>query len=403
MILYNHVAYKMCQHEMEMAQHIPEGGNWKNIPEEITDNRLAKIRLSGGRTTYYGRLSWEKPSYTINTFFNRVPNGCNLHPNQMRVISTREAARFQSFPDDYIFVGKKSGIYKQIGNAVPPLLARMISTLIKPYLRSYNIVDLFAGCGGLSEGFIQNGFNLLAANEFDNSVFETNILNHSKYASKDKFILGDITKNETKNLIYKACGNKQVDVILGGPPCQGFSYAGWRDPDDKRNQLFRDFVDIVTHLRPHFFVMENVPGILTMRNGEAIKEIIHAFSDAGYYVGTPLKLVAADFGVPQKRKRVILIGCREKVNISQPTPLFVESNNGLFPLPEYITVREAIGSLPQINDGGGYEEVNFVIDHPTAYDRLMAKEITFEEFYNIKLKEVNINDSTLSSKGCLRN
>ena len=172
MILYNHVAYKMCQHEMDMAQYIPAGGNWKNIPEEITDNRLANIRDGGGRTTYYGRLTWDKPSYTINTFFNRVPNGCNLHPEQMRVMSTREAARFQSFPDDFIFVGKKVGIYKQIGNAVPPLLARMISTLIKPHLDNYNIVDLFAGCGGLSEGFIQNGFNLLAANEFDASVLK---------------------------------------------------------------------------------------------------------------------------------------------------------------------------------------------------------------------------------------
>ena len=386
MKLYNHVAYKMCQHEMDMAKHIPTGGNWKNIPETITDNRLTKIRESGGRTTYYGRLRWEKPSYTINTFFNRVPNGCNLHPEQMRVISTREAARLQSFPDDFIFVGKKAGIYKQIGNAVPPLLARMISSLIKPHLDSYNIVDLFAGCGGLSEGFIQNGFNLLAANEFDASVFGTNILNHSKYASEDKFILGDITKDETKQKIFSACGENQVDVILGGPPCQGFSYAGWRNPDDKRNQLFRDFVEIVTTLKPKFFVMENVPGILTMKHGETIQEIIKAFAEAGYYVGTPLKLLAADFGVPQKRKRVILIGCRDKIIIDQPSPMFSDKES-LFPLPPYISVREAIGSFPPISDGGGNEEIEFTISNPSAYDRLMAKEITFEEFYQIKCDE----------------
>ena len=371
-----------------MARHIPAGGNWKDIPTEITDNRLANIRKSGGRTTYYGRLSWDKPSYTINTLFNRVPNGCNLHPEQMRVMSIREAARFQSFPDDFIFVGKKAGIHKQIGNAVPPLLARMVSTLIRPHLDSYNIVDLFAGCGGLSEGFIQNGFNLLAANEFDASVFETNKLNHSRYAAEDKFILGDITKEETKQRIYDACGENQVDVILGGPPCQGFSYAGWRDPNDSRNQLFRDFVDIVTTLKPKFFVMENVLGILTMRGGDAIKEIIKAFADAGYYVGAPLKLTAADFGVPQKRKRVILIGCRDNITITQPAPLFAEKPDGLFPLPKYITVREAIGSLPAIEDGGGLEEMEFHIENPTAYDRLMAKEISFEEFYQLKLNEM---------------
>ena len=134
--------------------------------------------------------------------------------------------------------------------------------------------------------------------------------------------------------------------------------------------------------------MENVPGILTMRNGEAIKEIIKAFADAGYYVGTPLKLTAADFGVPQKRKRVILIGCRENITITQPAPLFSDEPNGLFPLPKYISVREAIGSFPEIPDGGGEEEVEITIETPSAYDRLMEKEITFDEFYKIKLGEI---------------
>ena len=383
MKLYNHVAYKMCQHEVDMAQHIPAGGNWKDIPEEITDNRLANIRDGGGRTTYYGRLTWDKPSYTINTFFNRVPNGCNLHPEQMRVISTREAARFQSFPDDFVFIAKtKSGIYKQIGNAVPPLLARMISTLIKPHLDSYNIVDLFAGCGGLSEGFIQNGFKLLAANEFDASVFETNKFNHSKYASEDKFILGDITKDETKQKIFSACGENQVDVILGGPPCQGFSYAGWRDPNDKRNQLFREFVAIVSVLKPKFFVMENVLGILTMRHGETIKDIIHAFRDEGYHVGNPLKLNAMWFGVPQKRKRVFIIGSLDPdVNFPQPLPLFDDDN--MF-LPKPITVREAIAGLPEIGNGGGALEMEWEFSNPSPYDLLMQRKITFDEFYQMK-------------------
>lgn len=307
----------------------------------------------------------------------------------MRVMSIREAARFQSFPDDYIFVGKQSGIYKQIGNAVPPLLARFISTLLKPHLNSYNIVDLFAGCGGLSEGFIQNGFTLIAANDFDPNVFETNIYNHNRYAPKESFILGDITKREIKEKIFSACKGHQIDVILGGPPCQGFSYAGWRDPLDKRNQLFRDFVDIVTTLQPHFFVMENVPGILTMKKGETIKEIMQAFSEAGYYVSSPLRLMAADFGIPQKRKRVILIGSRKKITIQQPSPLFSKDGDDLL-LPKYISVREAIGSLPEIIDGGGQYEMEMTMEKLSVYDRLMRKEISFEEFYEIKLQERNI-------------
>ena len=170
------------------------------------------------------------------------------------------------------------------------MLGRFVSTLIKPYLDSYNFVDLFAGCGGLPEGFLMNGFNLLAANEVDKNIIQTNILNHSKYAAEDKFILGDVADDDVKERIYSACDGNQVDVILGGPPCQGFSYAGWRNPDDTRNQLFREFVSVVRALRPKFFVMENVLGILTMRSGETIMDIIHAFSDEGYHVGTPLKL-----------------------------------------------------------------------------------------------------------------
>ena len=333
MILYNHTAFKMGKHEEEIARYIPEGGNWKDIPLSISDRRLDGIRKTGGRTTYYGRLKWDAPSYTIATYFNRVGNGCNLHPSQPRVMSTREAARLQSFPDDFIFVGSKTSQYKQIGNAVPPLLGRFVSTLLKPYLNSFNFIDLFAGCGGLSEGFLMNGYHLLAANELDKNIIQTNILNHSKYVDKDKFILGDVTKQEVKDRIYSACIGKRVDVILGGPPCQGFSYAGWRDPNDKRNQLFREFVSIVRELKPQFFVMENVLGILTMRNGEAIQDIIHAFKDEGYHVGTPLKLNSMWFGVPQRRKRIFIIGSLDpNIEFAQPEPL-LDDNNIFLPRP----------------------------------------------------------------------
>lgn len=385
MILYNHVAFKMGKHEEEIARYIPEGGNWKDIPLSISDKRLDGIRKTGGRTTYYGRLKWDAPSYTIATYFNRVGNGCNLHPSQHRVMSTREAARLQSFPDDFIFIGSKASQYKQIGNAVPPLLGRFVSTLLKPHLNSFNFIDLFAGCGGLSEGFIMNGYHLLAVNELDKNIIQTNILNHSKYADKDKFILGDVTRQEVKEQIYTACNGESVDVILGGPPCQGFSYAGWRDPNDKRNQLFREFVSIVRELKPKFFVMENVLGILTMRNGEAIKDIIHAFNDEGYHIGTPLKLNSMWFGVPQKRKRVFIIGSLDpNIEFSQPEPLF--DDNNMF-LPKPVTVRDAIGSFPEISDGGGDVEMEWELTNPTPYDLLMQRKITFEEFYEMMCKK----------------
>jgi DNA (cytosine-5)-methyltransferase 1 len=121
MKLYNHIAPVLSKLEWEMVQHIPAGGNWKNIPENIPSQRLVQIRKNGGRTTYYGRLEWEKPAFTITTYFNRLGNSSNLHPEQQRMISTREGARLQSFPDNYVFWGTKTSQYKQIGNAIPPL------------------------------------------------------------------------------------------------------------------------------------------------------------------------------------------------------------------------------------------------------------------------------------------
>lgn len=381
MKLYNHVAFKMGQRESLIASYIKEGGNWQDIPLTYSDTRLNNIRATGGRTTYYGRLAWDKPSYTIATYFNRVGNGCNLHPEQNRVMSNREAARFQSFPDDFIFQGSKASQYKQIGNAVPPLLARLVSSLIKPYLDSYNFVDLFAGCGGMSEGFIMNGFRLLAVNEVDKNIMLTNKFNHSKHTDEKHFILGDVTQEETKQQIINACEGQQVDVVIGGPPCQGFSYAGWRDPNDKRNQLFRDFVELVKRIKPKFFVMENVLGILTMRKGEAIKEIIGAFEEIGYHVNTPLKLNAANFGVPQKRKRVIIIGSLDpNISITQPDLLFEEDS---LVAPTFVTVRDAIGNLPRIEDGGGEVEIEFEFESKSPYDMLMQKEIDFDTFYEL--------------------
>lgn len=382
MKLYNHVATRLSDLEYEIAIHIPEGGNWKNIPEEIPSLRLAQIRKSGGRTTYYGRMRHDRPSYTITTYFNRLGNGCNLHPFQNRVMSNREAARFQSFPDSYVFVGSKSAQYKQIGNAVPPLLARAIASEIMPHLDSLNYVDLFAGAGGISEGFSMAGYNLIAANEIEKKYFETYIYNHKKQYPDAEFIVGDITRCDIKEKIIAASENYDIGVVVGGPPCQGFSYAGWRDPEDTRNQLFKEFVSVVELLNPEFFVFENVPGILTMRNGDVAKEIIEAFECIGYTVSTPIKLNAEEYGVPQRRKRVVIIGSRDGVRISQPKPLFGYCGEGL---PEPITVQEAIGSLPEITAG----EDNMVMDteYPitTPYDMLMNGVVDFDRFYELCL------------------
>ncbi|MBQ4407958.1 MAG: DNA (cytosine-5-)-methyltransferase [Bacteroidales bacterium] len=379
MKLYNHIAAGFSDLEWQMVKYIPEGGNWQNIPESIPSQRLAQIRKSGGRTTYYGRLVYDKPSFTITTYFNRLGNGCNLHPEQDRVISNREAARLQSFRDGFIFKASKTSQYKQIGNAVPPLLARLVASLVKPHLENHTFIDLFAGAGGISEGFLMEGFQLISANEIEKKYFETYIFNHQKYADPSNFILGDITQPEIKQRVIDTAKGKNIGVVVGGPPCQGFSYAGWRNPDDKRNQLFKEFVSVVKEVKPEFFIMENVPGILTMRKGEAVKEIIQSFSEIGYHVNTPIKLNAEDFGVPQKRRRVVIIGSLKDIKISQPAPLFSDTDNNL---PNFITVRDAIGSLPKISAGDDVVVKEVDVPSRTLYDKLMKEEISFAEFYD---------------------
>ncbi|MEN6552011.1 MAG: DNA (cytosine-5-)-methyltransferase [Methanobacterium sp.] len=376
-IIHNHLAPGFSDLEWQMVENIPPGGNWKDIPETVPSKRLAQIRKSGGRTTYYGRLRNDKPSYTISTYFNRIGNGCHIHPEQERLISIREGARLQSFRDSFVFHGSKTSQYKQIGNAVPPLLARAVAECIDPYLDTKSFIDLFAGAGGMSEGFIMQGFNLLGAIEIEKHFFETFLQNHKDFVTDD-FILGDITERANRKKLESIKLQKEVDVVVGGPPCQGYSTAGCRNPDDERNQLFKYFVEIVDAIRPEFFIMENVPGITSMSKGAVVKEIKESFKDIGYYLNEPFKLKAEEYGVPQRRRRVFFIGSLKKIKIDPPQPLFSEKDPDL---PNPITVKEAIGNLPPLKAGEGDLRMTTQLKSGSRYEELMMGEISFWDFY----------------------
>lgn len=211
-------------------------------------------------------------------------------------------------------------------------------------------------------------------------------MNHPELA-EEHLITGDICLEENKQKLVNSLKEKP-DVIVGGPPCQGFSTAGWRNPNDKRNQLFKEFVNIVDKLKPDFFVMENVPGILTMRKGAAFKEIIESFEEIGYFVNEPIKLNAEEFGVPQKRKRIFIIGSKNGIIIKQPKPIFSANAN----LPKPVTVEEAIYDLPVLGIADGNYCIEYDSNPQSPYQKLMNGLINFNEFVHLMSNKCSLGN-----------
>ncbi len=174
-----------------------------------------------------------------------------------------------------------------------------------------NLISLFSGCGGLDLGFEKAGFNIVVANEFDPTIWETFKANHPN----TKLIEGDIRKIKEEDF------PNEIDGIIGGPPCQSWSEAGsLRGINDSRGQLFYDYIRILKDKKPKFFLAENVSGMLANRHSDAVKNIVATFKDCGYNVSITL-VNAKDYGVAQERKRVFYIGFRNDLNIDFKFPV----------------------------------------------------------------------------------
>jgi len=194
--------------------------------------------------------------------------------------------------------------------------------------KKYSVVSLFAGAGGLDLGFENKGFSTIWANDIDEDACKT----HQSWSNAE-VVCGDITKINFNDI-------PASQVITGGFPCQGFSLAGPRKIDDKRNILYRSFVNLVEEKQPLCFVAENVKGILTLGEGTILEAIIEDFSDKGYNV-FPNLVNAADYGVPQDRWRVIFLGFKKEMGIKQYS----------FPPPhsKRVSLRQALYNLPAPN------------------------------------------------------
>ena len=268
-------------------------------------------------------------------------------------------------------------------------------------MKSLNYIDLFAGAGGLSEGFIRSGFNPIAHVEMNKDACETlktraayhwlkengkeqKYYNYLKSENKDKQlfwkevpddIINRVINKEISqdtlsyifNKIDEYSKGKKIDLIIGGPPCQAYSVAGRARrnmENDPRNYLYKYYVEFLKYYRPRMFVFENVPGILSASNGQHLKDILDAVREIGYEVSLPPNeknfLNAKDFGVLQDRKRVIIIGWEKELGLSYPEFLREEKD-------DYQVLRDLFSDLKFLNNGQGTINALKYVNEPTEY------------------------------------
>lgn len=220
----------------------------------------------------------------------------------------------------------------------------------------YNVIDLFSGCGGLSYGFEMAGFHVLLGIDNDSKALETFEYNHKN----SKALCGDITAIGYEKDIKPLIDNQEIDVIIGGPPCQGMSLSGPRKFDDPRNKLYLSYIRLVDEIRPKMFVIENVPGLVGLFGGQIKDSIMEKFDAMGYEIQYKI-MCAADYGVPQNRKRVVFVGSRVGP-FQYPTPK-----------ADTVTCGMALSDLPPLEKELGEEEMEYSSIPLNPYQQLMRE------------------------------
>ena len=206
--------------------------------------------------------------------------------------------------------------------------------------KKYNVLDLFSGCGGMSLGFEMAGFTVKLA--IDN--WEDALVTYRKNHKGTKTLNADLL-NLNPQIVEQECDIHDIDIIIGGPPCQGFSIAGKRIIDDDRNKLYKSFVRFVEYFKPKAFVMENVPNILSIGDGAVKEAVLNDFTRLGYIVSYKV-LTASDYGTPQNRRRAIFVGFHDGKAFEFPEKL----------VDKPVTTYEALSDLPEtsVEDGESY-------------------------------------------------
>lgn len=374
----NHIALCHSEKVIRRYQMIPEGGKLPKpelLPEDIR-------RKNFGIT--YTRLDRKSLSPTIVPGNNALP----VHPVLNRSLTPREAARIQSFPDSYVFMGDRRSQCIQVGNAVPPLLAAKLAVIVRKYLdgeeydgvkpecsvyadnevdvmnaikhqknkskrATLKFVDLFCGAGGFTQGLEDAGLECVLGVDFNPYALEA----YRKHFRHECMEL-DLSIEANQQYVADKIKTSGANMVVGGPPCQGFSIFGKRRfvntrqhdlTKDERNNLVYAYANIVVSSGVDWFIMENVPGILSAHQGRYVDSIVSFFEEHGYR--TEHKIInAADYGAPQLRRRFILIGTKTRLMIPFPKPKYFENPSSW--QHAYRTVGEVLTDLADENTLG---------------------------------------------------
>lgn len=227
--------------------------------------------------------------------------------------------------------------------------------------KRYKLIDLFCGAGGLSRGFYEEGFEVILGIDNDEMALKTFQENHGNTVSMNLDLYKKDSLYKVKEEFFKHADS--LDVLIGGPPCQGFSLAGKRDEEDERNKLYKAMVTLAEIMKPKVVVLENVPGMLTLYNGGAKNRIFNDFENIGYNMNVKI-LYAPEYGIPQIRKRAFFVGLlNEKEKFIFPKPILKED--------EFITTEEAISDLPALVDIYGEEIQKYEVSPKSNYQKEM--------------------------------
>jgi len=230
--------------------------------------------------------------------------------------------------------------------------------------KKITVIDLFSGCGGFSFGFQKAGYDVILGVDNVEIALKTFGKNHKH----SKGLLLDLHNDDSIDQIIKATKNQPIDVIIAGPPCQGFSLTGTRNEKDKRNILFYSVFNLAKKIKPKAIIIENVPGLARLYNGKAKNEILRLADELGYNC-TFEELFAPDYGVPQIRKRIFFV--------------MVKKEFGKFVFPEkilssknYISCEEAIDDLPSLEDLNWKDEMEYISNPKSDYQKEMRENST---------------------------